>query len=173
MPGGKTTELRPIGNVALKRESTLETDAGMFVDAPRRPLSDLDFRNLKRETVDLNDLGSQIINGLKSNGLDQYIEHFSTRIQRLKDILASDASHAQIPAEANQLLLEYRQILAGLDVNKPVKTRGIEINSQALSQLQSFVANTVNLLRALGKPDGKGFFFFVCTLATAELGFSS
>jgi len=57
--------------------------------------------HLRRETVDLDALGNQII-----NGLDEYIEHFSTRIQRLKDILASDDSHAQIPTDANNLLLE-------------------------------------------------------------------
>jgi len=108
----------------------------------------------KRETVDLDALGSKIINGLKSNGLDEYIEHFSTRIQRLKD-LASDVSSTHIAAEANLLLLEYRQVLAGLNVNKPVEVRDVVISSQVLSQLQDFIKNTVNLLRTLGKSDGE------------------
>ena len=109
----------------------------------------------KRQTVDLDTIGNQIINGLKSNGLDEYVEHFSTRIQRLKDLLASNVSPAHIATEANNLLLEYRQVLAGLNVNKPVQARDIVINGQVLAQLQSFVNSTVNLLRALGNPDGE------------------
>ena len=109
----------------------------------------------KRGTVDLNTLGSQIIDGLKSHGLLEYIDHFSIRIQRLKDLLAGDVSSVQIAAEANNLLLEYHQVLAGLHVNEPVAARDIAIDSRVLLRLQSFVVNAVNLLNALGKSDGK------------------
>lgn len=182
--------IRPVAGAALKREPYLVTRPaiaitqaaiGTFAQAPVVAAREFDLPLTKREAVDLDALGSRIINGLKSNGLDEYVEHFSTRIQQLKDILASDASHAKIPAEANNLLLEYRQVLASLNMNKSVKARDVfngsilgggggiyrlppgfrlnkragarDVDAQTISQLQAFVDNTVNLLRALGKSD--------------------
>lgn len=165
LPGGEY-KIQPIGDVTLKRELSLDVDTNndIAIDLLNNALSfgldtsvDLTLpdpqSHPKRETVDLDALSSKIINGLKSNGLDNYVEHFSTRIQRLKDLLASDVSSPHIATEADNLLLEYRQVLAGLNVNKPVKARDIVISSQVLSQLQSFVDNTVSLLRTLGKND--------------------
>ena len=108
----------------------------------------------RRDTIDLNTFGSQILNGLKSHGLNEYIDTFSARIQRLKD-LPSDVPLSQVTAEADNLLREYNQVLAGLRMNKPVETRDIVVDTQVLAQLQNFAFSTVNLLRALGKPDGK------------------
>ena len=123
----------------------------------------------KRGAVDLNTLGSQIIDGLKTHGLLGCVDHFSVRIQRLKDLLAGDVSSVQITAEAKDLLPEYHQVLAGLHVNEPVAARHIVIDPRVLLQLQSFVVPTVNLLNALGKSDGE------ClspphTLASPDLG---
>ena len=108
----------------------------------------------KRDTVDLNALGSQILDGLRSHGLNEYIDVFSTRVQRLKD-LPGDVPPSQITAEANVLLREYNQVLAGLRVNKPVEARDIVLNAEVLAQLQNFISNTVSLLRSLGKSDGE------------------
>jgi hypothetical protein len=108
-----------------------------------------------REAVDLDTISTQILNGLKSNGLDEYVDHFSTRIQRLKVLLAGDVSPAHIATEANLLLLEYRQVLAGVNVDKPIEARDIVINGQVLAQLQSFVNSTVSMLRILGKSGGE------------------
>jgi len=123
----------------------LDLDVDLDVDL------DWDFElHLKRETVNLDTLCSSILDGLKSNGLDEYVEHFSTKIQRLKDLLASGVSHAQITAEANNLLLEYKQVLAGLKANKSVEARGA-VNPKVLAQLKKFVDNAVKLLRFLGR----------------------
>jgi len=149
--------------VASKRDISLEdlvNELGNFVDSldlddthfnaaaplPKRAIrlwGNLidNFRELskiinKRDTVDLDSLGSQILDGLKSHGLTEYVDHFSTRIQRLKDLLSSDVSRTQITAEARNLLLEYRQVLAGLNVNKPVKARD---TGNSLSDLDKFL----------------------------------
>jgi hypothetical protein len=111
----------------------------------------------KRDVVDLGALGSQILNGLRSHGLNEYIDIFSTRVQRLKD-LPSNVPPSQIAAEADVLLREYNQVLAGLHVNKPVEARDIVVNAQVLAQLQNFISNTVSLLRALGKSDAVNTF---------------
>lgn len=42
----------------------------------------------------------------------------------MKDLLPNDVSRAQVAAETDSLLLEYRQILAGRNVNKPVEAHG-------------------------------------------------
>ena len=127
---------------------------------------------LKRDTIDLDSFGSKILGGLKSHGLNEYVGRFSARIQQLKD-LPGDVPPSQITAGANSLLREYNQVLAGLRVNKPVVARDIEVNAQLLAQLQNFVSNTVNLLRALGKSDGKHLWASVHPRRDAELGFSS
>jgi hypothetical protein len=143
-------EIKPVPGVTSDigiSERGIDFDFDLDVDVDL----DLDFEwHLKRETVNLDTLCSSILNGLKSNGLDEYVEHFSTRIQRLKDLLASGVSHAQITAEANNLLLEYKQVLDGLKANKSIEARGV-VNPKVLAQLKKFVDNAVKLLRFLGR----------------------
>lgn len=127
------------------------------------------FKVKKRDTIDLNAFGSQILDGLRSHGLNEYIDVFSARIQRLKD-LPSNVPPSQITAEANTLLREYNQVLAGLRVNEPVEARDIVINAQVLAQLQDFISSTANLLRGLGKPDCKPT-ALQCTPVNANPGF--
>jgi hypothetical protein len=159
-------KLQPIAganDATLKREPSLDIKTPKnFVEPDLHILP-----HYKRGTVDIDALSDQILNGLKSNGLDQYIGDFSARIQRLKDILASNVSHAQVPAEAQNLLLEYRQVLAGLNVNNPVNSKrgeraeardNVVIDPQVLPQLRNFVGSTVDLLRALDKPDAANNF---------------
>jgi len=179
LPGGGH-ELQPIASRGLSLDFTndigpdldldLDVDVNLSLPPNKRRLLDsqlldglrtidnlgttLGLKVNKRDTADLNALGSQILNGLRSHGLDEYIDVFSTRIQRLKD-LPSNVPPSQITAEANVLLREYNQVLAGLRVNKPVEARDIVINAQDLVQLQNFISNTVSLLRTLGKSDGE------------------
>lgn len=47
--------------------------------------TNLTLHHPKRTAVDLYIIGSQILNDLKSNGLDEYADHFS-KIQRLRDL---------------------------------------------------------------------------------------
>ena len=113
----------------------------------------------ERDAVNLDTLGSQILDGLKSKGLDEYNDFFSTRIQRLKDLSGdSNVPPSHIAAEANQLLLKYRQILTSHNnLNEPTRiddTDGTG-NISSLQAIQGIITNTINLLNALGKIHGK------------------
>ena len=76
----------------------------------------------------------------------------------MKD-LPSDVSSSQITAGVNSLLRGRSRVLAGLRVNKSVEADDIDVNTQALVQLQNFISDIVISLRAFGKFDGKRFYF--------------
>ena len=80
----------------------------------------------KRDDANSNAFGSMGVGSQYSN-----TDVMSNRIQQLKNL-------------SNGMLM-----------GKPVQARDIVVNAQVLAQLQDFVSSTANLLRALGKTDGK------------------
>ena len=82
----------------------------------RREATSLDFGNFE----------SRIINGLKQNGLDEYVNHFESRIQWLRDI-STNVPAPHLRDEAGQILQEFRQVLSTVNVNKPVESRAFKI----------------------------------------------
>jgi hypothetical protein len=100
-----------------------------------------------REPDDRDNAGEQLVD--TSGGMIQYVNEFSFNNPRLKDLFTRAISQG---GGQNGRLSQGRR---SLDVNEPVEARDNVINSQTLAQLQSFVNDTVSLLCAVGKPDGK------------------
>ena len=137
-------------------------------------------------SVDLDKFGSKILDGLKSSGLPkEYIDYFSARIQRLKD-LSSSAPPSQVRAEANVILLEYGQVLDGADdtddtdepadddtadepVDDDTSDEPVDDDTTDIeSAVQDLVISTVNFLSVIGKSDGESI-TLPCVLTHPEL----
>jgi len=140
-----SVEIRIASDGLSNRETSLDIGADL----------DFDFEIFKRDSVgidlELNHPGVSVtLPHLKRGG-----GNFDTMGQRLSD--AFDTVNQQLSNELSNLNQGISQGLNSLsrdrrDLNVN-KARDIVIDNQTLVQLQSFVNDTVNLLRAVGKSD--------------------
>ena len=116
--------------------------------------------HLKRQTDAFGGMGEQLSETLDS--LNQYVNDVSSNNQTLKN-----PSSRAIWEGVDQIGGFYRR---GLEVNKKAVARDTVIDNQTLAQLQDFVNDTVNLLRAVGKSDCEYLVTIPCIATNAKLG---
>jgi len=125
------------GRVRVARES-LDLKPPYYNSAGKGPRRRKGIPGRRREATpfDLGNFESQIINGLKQNGLDEYVDHFESRIQRLKDI-STDVPAPHLRDGAGQILQEFRQVLSTANTNKPLGARFLLGLLEPLGEVQS------------------------------------